>query len=133
MWTPNLRQIERVNGNVKLVVDFTNGTEKATQEYTLSSPQPLKYLVKPMIDNLNALDTFQGSLNVGSIDITPDTVTPKTQAEKDLEQFLKDYSLWVKVKNNLIDTGILTGNEAQVVALKSKVQSEFKPAYINEL
>lgn len=130
-WTATLRHKERVNGRLKLIVDFTDGINTSTEEYILNNPDSVNNLIGNTIKNLEALDSLETSLSLGAVTIA--APTPQTQAEKDAVAFLQTYNRWIKVKNNLIDTGILTGNETQVAALKTKVQTDFKPAYLNLL
>jgi len=133
MWTANLDSITKTGGDASIKVTYTNGNSNVTETYTFATPTMLKATVANKINELNAVDNFISTTSTGPIDTTLPAPTPDpvpTQAELDRQQFLKDYQNWVKVKTTLIDTGILTGSEAAVVALKTKVQNTFKPAYL---
>ncbi len=132
MWTPQILSTQRVDNQIKISVGFIKDTgESVGEDYYFNQPDltTLKAQIKSRLDTLNAQDAF--TVPTGVIDVTP-IVTPPTQAQIDRDQFISDYQLWTQVKHG-IDMGVLTGNEAQVVALKAKVQSEFKPIYLNLL
>ncbi len=131
MYTASIVEKKQERNNVKVIVEFNNGTDSFTQEFVFSvfSMEMLKTNAKQVLDQLNSIDL--SSIPTGPLDVTQTTVV-LTQAQIDQTQFMKDYLVWIQVKRG-IDVGILTGNETQVVALKSKVQSEFKPAYLNLL
>ena len=139
MWTSKISQFNRLsNGKIEIVITYNDGISNFDEKYPVNSStytlDDLKKSIREKIKELNAIDAFIATLNLGDM-IAPmpdDVVVPPTQEELDQEQFLKDYRLWVKVKY-AIDAGVLNGTEPQVVALKSKVQSEFKPAYLNLL
>lgn len=130
MWTAQIESKKIEKGVLQIGVIYSNGTDSFTVVYPLETPnfEGLKTQVKNRLANLNGLETLATSINVG---VMPDpvVVTP-TQAELDQAEFLKDYTKWQKVKK-AIDVGILTGNEAPVVALLAEVKSEFKPAYLD--
>jgi len=131
MWTANIVETTRVNNELKILVGFTNGTISTSEEYRFTTPnlENLKTLIRNKIDILNIQDSF--SLPLGPINTTPITST-LTQAQIDQQQFQQDYALWLQVKRG-IDAQVLTGNEAPVIALKNKVQTTFKPSYLNLL
>ena len=71
-------------------------------------------------------------LNPGNFDISPDAPkpdpTPPILTAKEI--FMADYSKLNQVRA-LIDHGILTGNEQEVIDLKNRIQSGFKFEYFN--
>lgn len=131
-WTASLKQIEKQNGQLHLVVAFNNGTDTVNQDFYIGSITSLKQLCNSTINQLDTLYTFANNTTPGPIDLTPDPVTPPTQAQLDEIQFFQDYARWQKV-NGAINMGILTGQETAVVNLKNKVISEFKPAYLADM
>lgn len=130
MWIPKIISVKRDGNQLKILVGFLSDDGNSTSsEYSISTFDlvNLKASIKNQVDILNAQDNI--NLPLGAIDVTPLVLT---QAQIDQNQFIQDYQLWIQVKK-AIDNGVLTGNEAAVVALKSKVQSEFKPLYLNLL
>ncbi len=121
------------DGIIAINVVFTDGTNNIPETVRPSDMDGFKYWVKSRLTALNAAPVLQSTLADGSTVDTADTVvTPPvlTQAQIDLNIWLQDYNKWTKVKTTLIDTGILTGSETAVAALKTKVQTNFKPAYL---
>lgn len=93
--------------------------------------EDIKKQVKRRIDEVTAVHNLADTLAKDTVIDAP-LNTPPTQAEVDKQTFLEDYRKWVKVKQ-AIDIGILTGNEAPVVALLNKVKAAFKPEYLDIL
>jgi len=118
---------------MKFTVEFTNGVTTVSESIIPDSENNFKSWVKARLDIFNKASSLGDIYTNGTIvDVSPVVVvqpTP-TQAEIDKDLWFLDYIKWLKIKNTLIDTGILTGNEVQVLALKSKVQTNFKPAYL---
>ena len=93
-----------------------------------------KYWVKSRLETLNNGTVIDGKYAQGAtVDVTDPVVVPPvlTQAEKDANEWVTDYYKWLRVKTTLIDTGVVDAGQTQVVALKTKVQNNFKPAYLN--
>ncbi len=126
MYTASLFKKELLSGKIVFTVVYTNGIDSFSEVYNFIAANGLKNFVTNRLVELNLTD---GSV-VGPIDTS---ITSPTQAELDRSDWLFKYRQWVKVKATLIDTGILTGNETQVVNLKSAVQSGFKASYLNDI
>lgn len=136
MWNAKITQITREGrGDYTAVITFDDGVDKFDESYSLSANRDLnslQKLVKNKILTLNTIKTFVSTLVVGDeISPSPDD-QPPTQEQIEKQEFISDYNLLQRVQR-AIDIGLLTGNEAQVVALKTKVQNEFKPTYLNIL
>ena len=118
---------------MKFTVEFTNGVTTVSESVIPQDEAGFKYWVKARLATFNSGAVLATTYVEGTtVDVTDVIVTPPTptQAEVDQLQWMADYGKWIKIKTTLIDTGILTGNEVQVLALKSKVQTNFKPAYL---
>lgn len=133
-WTATLRSKRQESNGVYLYVQFTDGTRIIDKEYLVNgeSVDYIRRKIKNDAINLDNNDLINTEFVEGIIAEPTITQTP-TQAELDANQWLSDYNKWVNVKTKLIDTGIITGNETAAVALKTKVQTNFKPAYLNLL
>jgi hypothetical protein len=57
---------------------------------------------------------------------------PPTVDEIAKTEWFRDYGKLTSVQK-LIDLQVLTGSEPQVVALRDKVKTNFKPVYISDL
>lgn len=88
----------------------------------------IKKAVGSYLAELNAVPEV---LPDGAVDttVTPDVPVEPTPAELARTQWETDFAKLEKVKR-LIDCGVLTGNETQIVTLRNKVKADFKPAYL---
>ena len=96
----------------------------------------LLYWIKSRLETFDAGEVIASTYADGAdVDVSNPVVVPPvpTQAELDKVEWFKNYNKWVKVKTTLIDTGILVGNETKVTALKTKVQTDFTPVYLDLL
>ncbi len=136
MYTARISNKTTENGIFTIYVEFTNGTNTVTEWCRPQNEDGFKHWVKSRLEAFNASETLDTAYSANDIvDVTDPIVTPPTptQAEIDRDAWLVDYRRWVKVKSTLIDTGILTGNEAQVTTLRNRVSTNFKPEYLNLL
>lgn len=134
MYTAKIHDKSFDAGVLRVQVEFTNGTTSFFESCIPQDEGGLKYWVKSRLDQLNFAHEIDTKLPVGTtVDVSaPTPVIPvQTQAEIDRDKWLKKYNKWVKIKTTLIDTGILTGNEANLVTLKSKVQADYLPEYLD--
>ena len=124
------------DGIITVNVQFIEGVKIIEETVRPSNLDGFNYWVKSRLEALNAVPAVQAALVDGTtVNTAEPVVIPPvlTQAQIDKNTWLDDYSKWVKVKSTLIDTGILTGNETPVVALKTKVQTNFKPGYVDSI
>jgi hypothetical protein len=133
MWTATITGKTFKGGVLIVNCEFSNETSTVSKSFDgVTNLESLKSVVRSHLDILTNLETFSGTLPIGLFDSTA-TVPTVSQTEVDRNDWLKDYYKWVMVKKNLIDTGILTGNETAVVNLKTKVQSGFKASYLDSI
>lgn len=134
MYTAKINRKDYVNGVVRVFVDFTNGTDVYTEACIPQDEDGLKFWVKSRLAAFNVGEVVETNYTDGAdIDVSDPVVTPPTptQAELDRDEWLKDYRKYTKVKTTLVDTGILTGNEAWFVTLRNKVTTNLLPAYLD--
>ena len=137
-WTATYTK-ELINGVKTIVITYTDGVDTATEKYDAQAHTTEEWIgqrAKGKLDWLNSRDTVFAALpSTPTVPPVPQTpvVVPPTQDELDFRAWIADYHKWIKVKTTLIDTGILTGNEVKVVELKTRVQSTFKPVYLNSI
>lgn len=130
MYTAKIHDKSFDAGVLRVQVEFTDGATSLFESCIPQDEGGLKYWIKSRLDQLNFASVIDNKYSVGTtVDVSTPVVTPPTPTASDI--WIADYNKWVKVKTQLIDTGILTGNEAKVVALKIKVQTNFLPAYLD--
>lgn len=129
MYTASLTQKTLTDGSFSVEVTFTDGAESFTETVKPQSIDNLKTWVQNRITTLNDAKTLFTTPALDASIVEPKA--PLTTAEEDREKWLKKYAKWVKIKTTLIDTGILTGTETKLVDLKTAVQTDYKPAYLD--
>jgi hypothetical protein len=131
MFTAKITNKTLVDGVLTVFVEFSNGVTSLTEWCKPQDEDGLIYWVKSRLAQLNAAPTLDAKYAVDQVIDTAEVAAPEpTAAEIERDEWLADYRKWVRVKTTLIDTGVLTGNETQVLALKTKVQTNFKAAYL---
>lgn len=132
MYTHKIISKEFENGVLVLGVEFTDGVKVITEAVKPQDEIGFKHWVNARLASLNSLNDLEKVTINTSVDLTipvpPDT---RTAAEIERDEWLVKYRRWVNIKKNLIDTGVLIGNEAPVVAYLADVKAGFKPGYIN--
>lgn len=130
MYTAKLINRVKENGVVRWIVEFSNGTDTFTDSFKVNKYVDLRKQVTNRLNDLNFVDTFTLDAPIDLLVDTPVVQTPEQIAE---DKWVRQYYKWLKIKTTLIDTGILTGNETKIANLKAKVQSDYLPAYIDNL
>lgn len=130
MYTATLINRVKENGVVRWIVEFSNGTDTFTDSFKVNKYVDLRKQVTNRLNDLNFVDTFTLNAPIDLLVDTPVVQTPEQIAE---DKWVRQYYKWLKIKTTLIDTGILTGNETKIANLKAKVQSDYLPAYIDNL
>lgn len=130
MFIPTITGSSQTKELFNVNVDFSNGTDTFSDTFKAQTQQELKQIIKNRVDTLNKIETLKPIIANGVVDISD---TPLTQPQIDERDWFLLYNKWIVVKTKLIDTGILTGNETQIVSLKSQVQNGFKAAYLNNI
>lgn len=136
MYTAKIFDKSFTAGVLRVQVEFTNGTESIFESCVPGGEEGLKYWIKGRLDQLNFAVVADSKFPTGAnVDVSTPVVVPPTPTASEIarDAWLKNYRTWVKVKETLIDTGILTGNETKLVTLKAKVMSDFLPAYVDLL
>jgi hypothetical protein len=121
-------------GVLRVQVEFTNGVESIMESCVPQDEGGLKYWIKGRLAQLNFASEIDTKYAVGStVDVAEPAAEVPVQTAEEIaqEKWLKKYNKWVKIKTTLIDTGILSGNEANLVTLKGKVQSDYLPEYLD--
>lgn len=126
-----LTKEELENGSIKLSVEFTDGTKAFTETIVPQDKAGFTHWLNDRLKSLNSLEEMKTEIVVGQpLDVSEPEVV-KTPEEEARDAWVAKYRKWVRVKETLIDTGILTGNETQVQTFLQDVKTGFKPDYIN--
>lgn len=132
MYTHKIISKEVENGVLVLGVEFSNGTDVVTEAVKPSDAVGLKRWVKARIASLNSLKELE-SLNIDDVVDTSEAVTADTRTTQEIakdEWFVK-YRKWVQIKETLIDTGVLIGDEPKIASFLADVKAGFQPAYVD--
>jgi hypothetical protein len=134
MYTATIKSKTPVNGAIKVDVEFTDGVTSVIESCIPQDENGFKFWVKSRLAVFNSATEIDSTYAVNDpVDVTDPVVTPPvpTQEEVDRDKWIANYRKWVKVKTTLVDTGVLVGDEAQLVTLKNKVTNDFLPAYLD--
>lgn len=134
MFTAKINRKDYVDGVVRVFVNFTDGTDTYTEACIPQNEDGFKQWVKARLTAFNSSDEIETEyLDGATVDVSDEIVTPPvlTAVEIARNVWLGKYRKYVKIKTTLIDTGILTGNEAPVLALKNSVTNDLLPAYLD--
>lgn len=134
MYTATIKKKTIDNGVLRVEVEFSDGVNSIVESCIPQDLDGLKYWVKSRLATFNGALSIDTTLGVNdTVDVSDPVVTPPTPTAEEIarDAWLANYKKWVRVKTTLIDTGILTGNETKAVQLKTKVQNDFLPAYLD--
>lgn len=134
MYTAKIQGKSYNEGVLWVNVEFTNGVDKVVIGMSPQDETALKMWVKEKLSFFNqtksAIESMADGVQIDVSEPTPETpIVPNDVKLR--REWIDRYNKWVKVKNTLIDTGILTGAETPLVNLKNKVKTDFLPDYIN--
>lgn len=132
MYTATITNKVETPQGLEVTVEFSNGTNTQSEKVIPQDKAGFKHWVSARLNSLNTLDELKAEDNIGQEVVIDDPVVDtRTQAEKDRDAWLAKYWKWVNIKKNLIDTGILTGQETAVTNYLADVKAGFKADYIN--
>jgi hypothetical protein len=109
-------------------VTFTDGRATFVQAFSFgveTEVETIKKTVKQFLDELNYVPPALTNLEP----VTPAEPTPPTKAELGKQEWDANWNK-LQMVDKLIASGVLTGAETQIVALRKKVKDDFKPAYL---
>lgn len=127
------KSVDKLQRQFVLDVQFTDGTDTISEQLRYSADFSFEDIQKNLKQRLNALNnaiTKESDIVIGDVDTASVPDDTPTQAELDAQTWLRNFERLQKVQI-LIDLQVLTGNETPVQNLRSKVSTDFKPAYIN--
>lgn len=126
MWTAKIVEKNKTNGQVNIVVAYSDGVESFTETYpNISDSNALKIKIANKIKSIQ--ETYKLAEDIPFGDIDPTVNTPEITARRTWQNL---YEKLIAV-NTLVSLGVLTGNEAFVGALKDEVKTTFLPRYLD--
>lgn len=66
MWQAKIAEKSRIQGSLKVLIAYSNGTDDFTEYVTVSTAEALPIVISSRLDNLNALDIFTQGLSLGA-------------------------------------------------------------------
>lgn len=121
------------NGVPVVTVEFTNGVTVVQESVKPSNMEGFKAWVKSRISVFDESEKLPTDYPENTpIDVSDPVVTPPTptQAQLDEASWRERLAKMKWVKENLLDTGVMTGSEAQIVTLRNGLKTDFKATYI---
>jgi hypothetical protein len=134
MFTAKINRKEPRGAAIEIFVDFTNGTDVYTESCVPQNVEGFKYWVKSRLETFNSSEILDTELQAqDTINLTDPVVEPPvlTQAEIDRNAWLAKYAQWVRVKQTVVDTGIVPLSNAKIQALLTDLQMTIRPEYID--
>ena len=134
MFTAKIQRTESTHAGLDIYVDFYNdGAFSHTENLVPQDKTGFFYWKESRLKSLNTKEELKTELSVGQ-DITAFTdevAVELTQAELARKEWLEKYSRWVRVKETLIDTGVIAETNPRAQALLAEVTAGLKPEYID--
>jgi len=127
MFTAKLKSKDTVNGTVHCVVTFTDGTKSVDETVIPSDMVGLKHWIRGRLATFNFPKVME-TVDVGTE--IKDEVVELTTEEIATEKWFSDFRKMERVQK-LVDLGVFPSDQAQIVALRNKLQADFKLEYID--
>ena len=127
------KTFDKATSQLVVGVTFTDGTDTQTQSLRFGADfdfNAVKRNIKQRLELLNAGGANAEAIAVGTVDVSTVVDDTRTVEEIEASEWLRNFQRLEKVQQ-LIDLGVLTGNETPVKTLRTKVSTDFKAAYIN--
>jgi hypothetical protein len=70
MWTHSIQDYSKYEGQIRVVVVYSNGTVKYDKTYLIDSLDDIKRFIQGELNKCNLSDTVYQSLSKGPIDLT---------------------------------------------------------------
>lgn len=132
MFEAKVTKNEKVNDKLVISVEFSDGVKAFTEEIEPATKSQFYNWVEGRLHSLNSVTELEGEVVVDQ-KIEAPAAPISTQEEKDLNIWLRKMARLQTVKTSLIDTGVFSGTEAPIEALRADIKATFKPEYIGKL
>jgi hypothetical protein len=131
MWTANIIQKYKQLSQILVTIEYTDGTNTFTEQRSsnggFSSLEELKKAVAKRIDNLNAQDALDATLEIGEVG-TPEE--PIVIVDTDKQIFLDNCQKLAQMKQ-AISLGLIKEDDAEYVALLEKTKTSYSSDYLS--
>lgn len=133
MWTATIlsKSLNKVGRSIYVNIEFSNGTDTFNNQFTFplyTTIDSMKRVIKEYIEELEAGETLADTISTGILDTTS-VVTQPTVDEVEFREWMKKKIKLEKVQG-LVDLGVLTGTEQQVVTFRQEVKNGFKISFL---
>lgn len=131
MYSASILSKETIKGVLRVIVQFSNGTDTFNEEFATSSGLDANWLKKAVsrrlddLNSLSAIDTTPGAFDPTVTDPTP------TQAESDRKTYSQKL-IQLRRMTALQQLGIIAANDATVTSLKTWLKDNYKPNYLDQ-
>jgi len=132
-YTARIIRKEKEDGLLRITVEYTNGVDIVRQNIQLNTVPDtdwLKRKIKNRIQELESLDTYVDSVEVGAVDVSGVGITIDP-SDSEASIFQRDYYLLDKMKR-AVEIGIIEATNTNLVALETKLKLQLQkhPDYI---
>lgn len=131
MFTAKVINKEDTTIGLKVTVEFTDGIKTVTEEVLPQDKRGFEHWLNSRLESLNTGEQLKAELVVGeTVDFSV-----KPSAPTDVEVWLGKYAKAVRVKQTLVDTGIIVATNPAYVALLKEVKDGLvaHPEYFNHI
>jgi hypothetical protein len=125
MYTVNIVSKEILNGNLKIVVVFTDGTDTVTEQYETKTglhPDWIKNRIKTRLNELNSLLSLYDLIPIGAYTPPEDTPDP---AREEFRSKVATHDQMVRA----IERGIMTEQDVAFVNIRTWLKANFIQSY----
>lgn len=133
MYTAKVKNKEEVSGQIKVTVDFSDGTNTFTESVVPGDKTGFYHWVNTRLKSFNDSIELQSELteNAEVVPPTPDPEPNPDQAELDKRAWFADQQKLKVIKSELIDLGIVPETNPKIVALRDSLKANFKAEYFS--
>jgi hypothetical protein len=131
--TATIANVYKEQNRLHIDVTYTDGVFLFTEPVYLTSAglPAFQRQVDQRKTQIADLYAMADTLTPGSTIAAPAADPAPTQAQLNRQAFQNDWARWQQIKK-AIDAGLLTGNEAQVAAFKTRLSNEFTQVITDE-
>ena len=127
-WQASYGDTEKINGRIRLYVDYTDGSTKVRREYDVTdkNENDIKKVIREEVKILNNQSSISNIKPGDIVDVSESSVDTEKKA------FLEDLGR-LKKMNMAVELGIKQSTDADFLYILDRVRSRFKEEYLNLL
>lgn len=135
MYTSKINRTEETPRGLEIFVDmYKDGVLSHTEKVVPQDRAGFDFWLKDRLKTLNEGQALKDALLPGADvePLEPVVETPVlTQAEIDRNTWLTKYRQWVRIKQTIVDTGIVPSTNPQLVAKVDDLKATLLPEYLD--